>query len=340
MRNFNTNQTRHFYVAGAIDANVDSNLDIALKQTATGEMYFVYKNADGLVTRSDTFSVKKIKSLNKAEADSLATPLMMYELQADTSKLTFQASSPLIGKVLNLSVTLHGVFDYDMDNSMTAVASLVGDSTNTASASAFYKALAIAIAKALPKNDPSYPAVKVFVNATAVTEVTASTVASDIAGDATKIYLVQGPQKYVRGKLSGEPIPFSIATKLELSNVEVIDWLTEGSYTLKKSTVTNNTVIPANFVLADLEYFALGERGDVYRGFNYPNDYTPTYAISLDPSTKYNVLSIEYFWAGNAENVQKSPRLIQVAAPATVSNDIVTELYDQIDAAMHGVASS
>ena len=54
MRNFNTNQTRHFYVAGAVDANVDTNLDIALGTTATGEMYFKYKNADGLLTRSDT----------------------------------------------------------------------------------------------------------------------------------------------------------------------------------------------------------------------------------------------------------------------------------------------
>ena len=340
MRNFNTNQTRHFYVAGAVDANVDTNLDIAFKQTATGEMYFVYKNADGLLTRSDTIAVDKVKSVNKVAADDMATPLMMYEVTADTSKLAFQASSPLIGKTLNLSLTFHGLFDYDMDNSTTVVASVVGDSTNTASASAFYKALAIAIAKALPKNDPQYPLVKVFCNATAVTEVTASTKASDISGDATKIYLVQGPQKYVRGKLTGEPVPFSIASKYSPSNVEDIDWLAEGSCDLKKSTVSGCTVVPSNYVLADLEYFSYGERGDMFRGFNFPNNYDTTYSISLDPSTKYNVLTIEYFWAGNVENVQKSPRLLQIAAPASVSDDIVTTLYDQVEAALAGVASS
>ena len=58
MQNFNTNQTRHFYVAKAINANVakDRNAadnaaasagDIALTSTANGEMFFSYKNADG-----------------------------------------------------------------------------------------------------------------------------------------------------------------------------------------------------------------------------------------------------------------------------------------------------
>ena len=81
MQNFNTNQTRHLYVAGAIDANVDTNLDIALGTTATGEMYFKYKNADGLVTRSDSFDPKKIVSLKHAPAASLAKKLLMAVLQ-------------------------------------------------------------------------------------------------------------------------------------------------------------------------------------------------------------------------------------------------------------------
>ena len=338
MRNFNTNQTRHFYVAGAIDANVDTNLDIAFKVSATGEMFFVYKNADGLLTRTDTIDVKKVKSVNKVAAAAMATKLKMQELQADTNKLTFGASSPLIGKVLNLTITFHGVFDYDMDNSTVVVASVVGDSVNTASASAFYKALAVAIAKALPQNDPKYPMLKVFCSATAVTEVTKNTAVGDIAGTATKVILVQGAQKYVRGKLTGEPVPFSVSSKYSPSNVEDIDWLTEASHEQKASTVTGNLIVPANYVLADLEYFALGERGDVYRQFNFPNDYTPTYAINPN-SGDYNVLTIEYFWAGNAENVQKSPRLLQIAAPATESNDIVATLYDAVEAAIAGSGS-
>ena len=329
MTNFNTNQTRHLYVAAAIDANVDTNLDINLAQAATGEMYFVYKNADGLVTRSDTFDPKKIVSLKKNTAAELATPLKAHTVAVD-SAITL---TDLIGKTVNCIITFHGVFDYDMDNTITVVASVVGNATNTASAAAFHKDLAIAITKVLPKFDKGYPYLKVFSNGT---EVTAKTPASSVTGAAAGVVLVEAAQKYVRGKLAGEPVPFSVAFHLAGNNVEDVVW---GTDTVANSAISGNTVVPANRVLADLEWFSLGERGDMYRGFRYPNDYTPTYAVDL--TKDYSVLSIEYYWAGDAENVQKSPRLIQVAAPETSgSSTVINTLYDAVDAAMAGVASS
>ena len=62
MANFNTNQTRHFYVANAVDASVDTNLDIAVAQAQTGEFFFKYKNADGMLTRSDTIKPENVIS--------------------------------------------------------------------------------------------------------------------------------------------------------------------------------------------------------------------------------------------------------------------------------------
>lgn len=332
MQNFNTNQTRHFYVAGAIDANVDTNLDIALGTTATGEMYFKYKNADGLVTRSDSFDPKKIVSLKNTPAADLAQKLLMASVAADANVIDFGATSSYIGKAFNLKITIHGVFDYDDDNSKVILASLIGDATNLASQAAFTKALAIAVAKNLVnKVDPSKPLVQVFYNGT---EVTPTTAVSSLSGSYTTFELVQGPQKWVRGKLTGEPVNFSVSSSVD----EVIggvtygqkQFLTDNSSKLVPSTVTNHTVISGDYKLADLEYFALGERGDMIRGFNFPDNYEPTYAIV--PGTGYSVLSIEYYWNGQAENVQKSPRLIQVAAPynSTAANDICTTLYNAI----------
>lgn len=331
MTNFNTNQTRHFYVAGAINDNVGkdlnaggtaaaSKLDIALGSTATGEMFFVYKNNDGLITRSDSFDPKKIVSLKKTTAAQMATKLLMAEVEADTNVIDFSSTSSFIGKAINLHVTLHGLYDYDDANSTVAIASVVGDATNLASKAAFTKAMAVAVAKSLPKGNPSFPYVRVFYGNT---EVTAKTKVSDLSGSTAKFKIVQGPQKFVRNKLNGQPVNFSISS---VANGE--PWLTEESSELKPSDITGYQVIPASYVLADLEAFALGERGDYIRGFDYPNNYEPTYAISLNGT--YSVLSIEYYWNGNAENVQKSPRLIQVAAPETESNDIVTDLYDAI----------
>ena len=327
MQNFNTNQTRQFYIAGAIDSNLDTNLDIYLGSTATGEMYFQYVNADGLLTRSDTFDPCKIISLKDTPATAMARPLMMHTVAIDTTAVTL---SDLVGKTLSCIITISGAFDYDMDNSITFTASVTGNATNTASAAAFHKDLAIAIAKALPRPDKKYPFIKVFSSGS---EVLPTTAASDVTGAAAGVVLVEGVQKYVRGKLSGEPSPFSVAFRLADGNLGDIVW---GTDTVAKSNVTNNTTMPANYVVADLEYFALGERGDVYRGSRWPNDYDTTYVVNPFGNTAYDILTIEYYWAGDAENVQKSPRMIQVAAEHAASDNITTTLYSAILAAKNG----
>ena len=335
MQNFNTNQTRFLYVAGAIDANVDTNLDIALGSVATGEMFFKYKNSEGYVTRSDSFDPKKIVSLKKTPYTELATPLRAHLVAVDTSAVTL---ANLVGKVVNCSITIHQIVDYDDSSSFTFVASVVGDATNTVSAAAFHKALAMAIAKAMPKYDKQYPVIKVYSSGV---EVTASTDASDVTGASAGVVLVEAPQKFVLGKLTGEPATISVAF-----NYDGIVW---GSDTISTVAEVNTTYtysispvsIPGSYKLAELERFAAGEKGDYFREWNYPNNYQFVPAIT-DYTKNYDVLSIEYYWQGAAENIVKSPRLIQIVAEHnnTPSSDICTLLYDQIDAAMNNVASS
>lgn len=333
MQNFNTNQTRFLYVAGAIDSNVDTNLDIALGQAATGEMFFKYKNADGLLTRSDTFDPKKIVSLKKTTYDKLAKPLVAHVVAVDTTAVTL---ANLVGKTVNCIITIHNYLDWDDSTSYTFVASVVGNSTNTASAAAFHKALAMAIAKALPKPDKSYPMIKVYSSGS---EVTAATADSSVTGASAGVVLVEAPQKYVRGKLSGEPVRISVAFRYAPSNTEDIVWGTDTVSTVAavntaQSTSISPTSISGTYALADLEYFAAGEKGDIVRGSTWPNNYEFTPAIT-DFTKNYDVLTIEYYWAGEAENVQKSPRLIQVAAEhnSTAELDICTQLYNTISAA-------
>ena len=133
MTNFNTYQTRNLYVAKAIDANVDTACDIALGSTATGEAFFKYMNADGIVTRSDLIYPKNIVSLKKTEAADLATPLMAHKITVDTTAVTL---ANLVGKAINMNITLHQVISFDESDTLSIVASVVGNSTNTASAAA------------------------------------------------------------------------------------------------------------------------------------------------------------------------------------------------------------
>ena len=327
MQNFNTNQTRHFYVASSVseisgyatDSAVSgmSNGDLKLMKAADKSyVAFLYKNADGLITRSDTIDPKKIVSLKNTDVADLATKLMAHTITIDGITM----SNDYVGKVFTLSVKTLGLVDYDASDGITITASVTGDATNTASASAFYKDMAMAIAKALPKFDKQYPLFKVFVG---TTEVTAAT--TTISGTATSIILVEAAQKYVRGKLSGEPVPFVVSSRLKLNNYEDIPWAKDVT---AASNITGNTTVSPAYALADLEYFALGERGDMYRGFNFPNDYTPTYMINPTASLSgTRIITIEYYWNGNAENVQKSPRMIQIACPTAGA----TTIYNAID---------
>ena len=312
MANFNTNQARHFYVAVAkedltspvaqSDLDGMSNGDLAMLTTKDNDIFFVYKNADGIITRSDTIPAANIEYYNMKTAANMAKKLMAYPVAFDTTAFGSNPGAVFAGKTLTVNIGVHEFLSYDESDYVTVTAAVKVTSAMDTVAK-FNKALASAIAKALPKRE--YPYFKVFSNGT---EVTASTDVSDING--TNVVLVATPQKWVRGKLTGEPYMLSVSF-----NVEDDAWGAE--CVPVPSAISNYTSISANYELADLEYFAYGERGDVYRGFFWPNDYTPTYIINpADTSTNYDVLTIQYFWQGHAENIQKSPRTIQIAGPA------------------------
>lgn len=67
--------------------------------------------------------------------------------------------------------------------------------------------------------------------------------------------------------------------------------------------------------LCDLEYFALGERGDQYRGMGWPN-VVETKGV-LDPKTAYTVFTIHYAHVDSNEAVQKSEKDMVIVATTT-----------------------
>ena len=319
MANFNTNQARHFYVAldlKSTAAGVSAVGDLAMLTNESGDLYFVYKNGDGLVTRSDLIPAGNIEYCNVAANADLATPLMAHTIVVNESN----PATAYAGKTLNLTISIRQLIDYDENTAISIPVSVPITASMTTKA-AFHKALAMAIAKAAPKR--AYPFFKVFSNGS---EVTRDTAEGSVTGAADGVVLVQAAQKYRRGLMSNEPVDFTVSFDIAGTNDVVDEW---GTDTVAKSAISNNTVIPASYKLADLEYFSYGERGDYYRGSMWPNNYEPTYMIN-PASCSYDVLTIQYFWQGHAENIQKSPRTIQIAG---ASAD-VAELKALVDAAM------
>lgn len=294
MKNFSTNQTRFLYVLGAVKdtaAAVTSNLDMAAVGDAAKENFkLVYKNADGIVVGSDSFK-KSQAEISITSASALRKPIMSHTV--DVANYTGTA----VNKVVDLVVTIHEAFDYTSTKTFSVAAS-------AANAATLAKTLAVAIAKAQPIVDKNYPYIKVYYNNV---EVTKSSTVAGLTGTITKFELRESPQKFILGKLSREACPVSVAFRPINIDGEDVIW---GTDTYAKSTDT----ISGSYELAELEYFAAGEKGDFLRGSAYPADFTFTPAISI--GTEYDVLNISYYTAGDAEDSQKSPRLIQVAGSA------------------------
>ena len=332
--NFNTYQTRNLYVVKDFlsSGNPDAAGELAMGTTASGEIFFKYFNGDGQLTRTDLIYPKNITSLKNTAAADMDIKLKKHTLAIDTTKVTL---ANLVGKTLSCVITFHQVGSYDMNDTYRVVATVVGNATNTANAAAFHKALAEAIALVLPKRD--FPIARVFSNGSEVTPAIAK------AGTATRaaagVVLVETPQKYRRGLKSNEQYPFSVAFVMHDSNLEDIAW---GTDTVADSDVTGYTVIPSTYVIADLEAFTMGERGDDKRGYNYPMNYEPTPLVDL--TKKYDLVTVEYFWQGGAENVQKSPRMIQFACEVSGSGQSASsdaaDIYAAIEAAMGVTAES
>lgn len=326
MANFNTNQTRHFYVAKAIDSSVATPGDIYLGTTDTGEFFFTYRNADGLLTRSDLIRANSVRSLKKAAAADMDTKLMASTITLDSS-VTLEN---YVGKAFNLVINLRQFMSYDSSDSIAFTATVIANSTNTADDAAFYTALAKAIALAMPKL-PEAP-LKIFLDGNEITKNTSDEDLSTYGAEADSVVLVPAPQKWIRGRMSNEPLEIDVVSSLRDSNVDDIAW---ASIEVAPSEITDNEVISSSYKIADLEYFALGERGDIYRGSFWPNNYEPTYMV--DVAKQYDMVSIEYYWQGGAENIQKSPRLLEIACEVSGEGSQGSSVADDIIAAVEDV---
>jgi hypothetical protein len=76
--------------------------------------------------------------------------------------------------------------------------------------------------------------------------------------------------------------------------------------------------------VADMEYFSMGERGDIYRNAGWPNVTKTQYLV--DPSLDYDVYDIHYAYVGSNEAVQKSEKDITIAVPTSASSSFMTNL--------------
>lgn len=300
MATFSVNQVRQLYVATALKTPhvlaSDTAGSIAVKNdTVKSHLYFEYKGADNLM-RSDLIDIKNILYAKATDATAMAHPLKSVTVALDSN---VNGGAPVAGQDYILRVAFKqyvGMSDEDQYFKYGMVHAYAG-----MSASEFYKVLAVSLAKNFSREVTPLVKIEVKTAATA-TEVTPTTKVADLTGTYTGVVITEVEQPWRLGVMAQTPVYFTVQSVPVTVNGDEKYWatLTEGT----KGSIGNGKTI------ADLEYFCMGERGDMYRQVSWPHDIPTTYLV--DPTKTYCVFDIHYAYVGSNESVQKSEKTITI----------------------------
>lgn len=306
---FSTNQARHLYVATALkNPNViatDAAGSIAVKaDTNKTHLYFEYMGNGGL-TRSDLVDTKNIIYAKATKADKMAR-----ELKAVTVTLN---NDPVGGQDYILKIVFRqfaSISDEDIYTKFGMV-----HAVNGMTASDFYKELALSLAKNFSREETELVKFTLTDNDDEAVPVTATTKAASLTGTYKALVIDEVEQDWVLGTKPQRPVYFDVLPGLIMVEGDEVIW-GEVEDTESEGTVKNGKII------ADLEYFCMGERGDQYRGIGWPNVIPTKYMV--DPTKEYHTLDIHYAYVGANESVQKSEKDITiVCADLTEMNKII-----------------
>ena len=181
-----------------------------------------------------------------------------------------------------------------------------------------------------------------------ITATAVGTLAADSTGKkaATGILISGKEASWIRGIKQQKPVIFNVLP----STIVTDQYGTEcywsdviyssgkkvtGGSEVTESTDATNAPAPVEIangkLMADFEYFYMGERGDQYRMKTWP-DYVPT-EYMVDPSHEYDVVSIHFAYTGSNHAVQKSEKDITLLVDTTsgVKSDLITAIETAAD---------
>ena len=321
MAAFSVHQVRQLYVANAYKENLAALKDAGditvVKEAKGSAIYFQYMGALLDKMRSDLIKVDNITNLTATKAEDIATKLKGYTLTLDPE---VNGGQPVAGQDYILRLAFRefiGMSEADQYFKYGMVHVLPG-----LSASDFYKEMALSLAKNISKDTTALVDIYLYDGSTS-TKVEASTKESSLTGTYTAIRFVEAVQPWHLGLMPQAVIPFK---------VQPVNVLVDGDQRLwgKVESYDPQVSLPEGQLIADLEYFCMGERGDQYRNMGWPNVIPTKYLV--DPSKEYDVINIHYFYQGDGISVQKSEKDIQIVVPRPGEKD-----YTKVNALIQAI---
>lgn len=313
---FSNNQVRHLFVEKALSTRTNIPATDAVGtilpkgNSNRTQLYFQYKSPAGIIC-SDKIDTDKIMSITVKKASDLAKKLKVVEVTLDAAV----SDTPVAGQEYITRIAYNSFITDGTES--THVEYGYVKATSAMDASAFYKEMAISLAK------NTAGLVNIYVGTTtANTAVTATTKVTDLTDTYVKILIEEKEQEWSLGTIPVAYVPFDVQTTAIVVNGEEIPW---GEV---KAVAAINTVGNGKQI-ADLEYFCKGARGDVYRNMGFPYTIKSTYLV--DPEKTYDVLDIHYAFVGSNESAQKSEKDLTIVCDSATSNALMKALITKIN---------
>ena len=343
---FTSNQVNHVLVATALKTSngkvvkSDAVGTISVQKDAEGNMYFMHRGKGGL-TRSDLMT--HIMDVRYTPAPKMSRKMNAAYVTLNSNAVD-GSSYAFAGQDYLLRLEFQNPIGMSPDHKYWKFG--IVHATTSMSASAFYLAMAKSLAVNMSRDAVKLVKISVTYGShhASTTEITA---ASDITDSSTfnqtytGIKIEEVAQEWQLGIKQNKPITFVImeSSVTNASHNEVY-WadvvysngkkITGG---LEVSESTESTYLPSGDAVvnsklaAELEYFAMGERADLYRGMGWP-DYRPTEYI-VDPTNAYgyDMINIHYAYVGSNHAVQMSEKDLTILVPrVSTDNDTTDEL--------------
>lgn len=302
MGTFSVNQVRHLYVAKSLGT---AGLGAISVDSNAEEIFFKYIGADGAV-KTDSIPKKNITQAQAILAAATSRPLNKYTVALDA---TVNGGAPLAGQDYLVRIKFYEWGSISIDDQYFKHG--IVRATTGMTATQFYTAMAASINLNMSRE-----------------QIPLLTVTSDANG----VYLEEIEQPWTLGTKESQPLNFFVqCDKITIAG----DEYTWGTATKGASA----TKVKNGKIVADMEYFYMGERADQYRGVGFPNVLHTQYLV--DPTIEYNFIELDFFYAGSGVDVNQSQKHITLVVPAVgaTANDKVA-LLDSISDAINDAAGT
>lgn len=297
------NQVRQVYVASTLktDATPSQLGDLRVLGEAGKFLYFQHFGHGGL-TASDKIDVCNIRYVKLTTSGTIADILKSH-----TVKVTEVSAGQVYEiKVLVRNYIGQGANDYTMRFGL-------------------YKAKktddAAAIAAGLAADLQTSLGLEAGANASNIANYKEPLMTVTVSGDTITISEVEQPWELGRFPVSQCPLDIQLNGIVTDDEYMTYEWATIGE---AAPTLLNNV----GKKMADLEYFAHGWRGDLYRNVGWPRSINTKYMV--DPSEDYDVIDIHYFYQGTGVSVQQSEKEITLIVPQGDNGDFINTIQNLI----------